>query len=176
VFHRQLGRSLSPFFSPDGHFLVATEGSKVLIWSIRDGSSKTLDDDHSIAFSVAFSPDGRHITSVDYYGWISVWHVRTGQLLDKWKGHAIYGNCVAFSPDGKGLVSGANDGILKYWDASSLVGMKMGKDRARFQQIRKFEGHSVRHFWALHSSSYNAISTGINSVRFLFASVSMDCD
>jgi WD40 repeat protein len=139
-------------FSPNGHFLVAGERQRVRIWSLRDGSSKTLLDDASTTYSITFSPDGRHIASIDYGAWLRIWDTRTGQLLDTWNGNTQEGLCVAFSPDGKGLVSGGTNGILRYWDVSSL-GMEIGRGGViggtpgqRFQQIRKFDGHSVRNF------------------------------
>jgi len=135
-------------FSPDGRFIVGGEGLCIRIWSLRDGSSRTLLDDAVNIFGITFSPNGRHIASVDFDGLLRIWDTRTGHLLDTWLGHTGMGLCVAFIPDGKGLVSGGADGILKYWDVSSLSDMEISRDGGtpgeRFQLIRKFEGHDVR--------------------------------
>jgi WD40 repeat protein len=148
------------------------------MWSLRDGSSKKLLDKGSITYSIAFSPDGRHIASADYHGWLRIWDARTGQLLDKWEGHhdTQNGLCEAFSPDGKGLVSGGGDGILRYWDVSSLAGMETCKGRViggapgqRFQQIRIFEGHTARNFLAVNFLSVNIIFTENSSFCLIFA-------
>lgn len=160
-------------FSPDGRFIVGGEGLCIRIWSLRDGSSKTLLDDAANIFGITFSPNGRNIASVDFDGLLRIWNTRTGQLLDTWLGHTGMGLCVAFIPDGMGLVSGGADGILKYWDVSSLSDMELGRyggsPGERFQLIRKFEGHDVRDFRAFHLLRLtNTILTGMASFYFLF--------
>ena len=95
--------------------------------------------------------------------------------MDKWKGYTGNGRCVAFSPDGNGLVSGGDNGILRYWDVSSLAGMETGKGQMRIQQIRIFEGHMARNFLAFDSLSVNVIFTGYGSFCLIFARQSMGC-
>jgi hypothetical protein len=50
--------------------------------------------------------------------------------------------------DGKGLMSGGEDGVLRYWDVNLWQTRRWvdGTSERRFQQIRKFEGHILRHF------------------------------
>ena len=59
------------------------------------------------------------------------------KLVTSWTGHAGHVWCLEFTPNGKGLLCGSTDGILKYWDVSSLG----EKDP---EEIRKFTQHTVR--------------------------------
>ena len=146
--HRASADALS--FSPNGRFLISCFGlDAARVWSLRDGSSKTLIESFS-GMNITFSPDGRHIACLDLNNQLGIWDARTGHLLDKWKAHVGAAFCLRFSPDGKGLVSGGGDTGLKYWDVSSLA--VMGRDRGqiidgdpgqRFPLMRSFQGHTV---------------------------------
>ena len=59
------------------------------------------------------------------------------RLVTIWTGHAGHIWCLEFTPDGKGMFCGSTDGILKYWDVSSLG----DKDP---EEIRRFVGNTVR--------------------------------
>jgi len=52
---------------------------------------------------------------------VSIWDARTGELLERLRGHGDKVKSVAFTPDGRGLVSGSSDATLKYWDVSRLA-------------------------------------------------------
>ena len=51
----------------------------------------------------------------------------------------MWGNvwCLQFAPDGRGMFYGSTDGVLEFWDVSSLG----EKD---LEVIRRFAGHTVR--------------------------------
>ena len=94
--------------------------------------------------SVAFSPDGRYIAVGDFLNdllWI--WDSRRQRLVAKWPGHRSGVWCVEFTPDGKGLISGGDDGMVKYWDMTSLGS---GSEQQSFPVIRRFSGHNVGQF------------------------------
>jgi len=52
---------------------------------------------------------------------VRIWDARTGELLERLRGHRSCVWSVALTPDGRGLVSGSLDGTLKYWDVSRLA-------------------------------------------------------
>src|SRR5439155_1094117 len=69
---------------------------------------------------VAYSPDGKRLTSASDDNTVKVWDAQTGQELLALQGD---GNSVAFSPDGKRLASGntvgAMPGVVKVCDAQT---------------------------------------------------------
>ena len=50
-----------------------------------------------------------------------IWDARTGELLERLRGHKDSVYSVAFTPDARGLVSGSLDKTLKYWDVARLA-------------------------------------------------------
>ena len=65
-------------------------------------------------YSIAFSPDGKHIISGSHDKTIHIWDAKTYKSVGvPFKGHtnAIYS--VAFSPDGKHIISGSVDKTLR---------------------------------------------------------------
>ena len=52
---------------------------------------------------------------------VRIWDARTGELLERLRGHRDSVYSVAFTPDGRGLVSGSLDKTLKFWDVGALV-------------------------------------------------------
>ncbi|MGB8399023.1 caspase family protein [Bradyrhizobium sp.] len=83
-----------------------------------------------LAYSVAFSPDGRTVLSGSADKTAKLWDVATGKLLRTFQGHSQAVKSVLFSPDGHTVLSGSADKTLKLWDVSTG------------RLLRTFEGHS----------------------------------
>ena len=116
-------RSLN--FSPNGRYIVTSFYDKVIIWRLRDGSSRVLNLSEVDPFSARFSLDGQYVASGDF-GIILIGNVRTGKLVARWQGHSHHITSFAFTPDGKGLLSGSWDKEVKQWDVSSLSSLGIG--------------------------------------------------
>lgn len=150
MFRRPGSPIYSSSFSPGGRFLVSGDSSgSICKWRIRDGYKEILMPSGSfLCLSVGFSPNGRYIASAHFNGVLRIWDARTNHLLHRWVGPLEHAYCLAFTPDGNGLVSGGKDKTLKYWDVSSLVHSQPGQrpvvDGSKFEQILRFEGHTVR--------------------------------
>lgn len=67
-------------------------------------------------YALAFSRDGRWLTSGSEGKNIVLWNATTGEEVRKLKGHSAAVTQLAFSPDGKRLVSGDQKGGVKLWD------------------------------------------------------------
>lgn len=109
-----------------------------LVNAAPDATASVLSkDEHSLIFkghssdvvSVAFSPDGRQLSSVSAQGPLKVWDVTSGQeALTLYAGGYVLPNGL-FSPDGQRLAS-ASQQTVTVWDAMS------GYD------LLRFNGHS----------------------------------
>jgi WD40 repeat protein len=71
----------------------------------------------NVAFSVAFSPDGKRIVSGSSDNTLWLWDGATGKPIgEPIKGHSNSVRSVAFSPDGKRILSGSSDNTLRLWE------------------------------------------------------------
>ena len=126
-------------FSVDGmHLASGGLDYKVKVWEVETGELKQeiggYDDSFTFkrqghggyVLSVVFSPDGRYLVSGGEYRTIRFWDWHTGEqvrvlggaefpftLIEG--GHADGVQALVFSPDGRYLVSGDEDGLVKFW-------------------------------------------------------------
>ena len=150
--HRHNVYSLN--FSPNGRFIVTCSfGRTVILWRLRDGSSRVLNSSEFYPFSVRFSLDGRYVASGDTVGKMLIWSVFTGKLVARWQGHSNLITSLAFTPDGKGLLSGSWDKQVIQWDVSSLSSLGIGMANSPIPgmvEVSRLIGHTVSRSRSVH--------------------------
>lgn len=114
-------------FSGDGQNLLSASRDKMIrVWDLKTGRQirvfKNLSEDVSNFYR--FSPDGKYLV-LSTFGSdaerrkIKLWDIEKGTVAQTFAGHAARTNSVCFTGDGKILISGANDGEIKFWSAES---------------------------------------------------------
>jgi WD40 repeat protein len=73
----------------------------------------------SRAYSVAFSPDGKILSSASWDGTIKLWETKSWRELRTLAGHGWGVYKAVFSPDSKQLASASRDGTVKIWDLAT---------------------------------------------------------
>ncbi|MBP1693769.1 MAG: hypothetical protein H6Q37_1652, partial [Chloroflexi bacterium] len=112
--------NLSIDFSPDSARFATAGGMQPKVWDARTGNLLlTLPAQDGDVYSIAFSPDGKHLVIGGQGGFASVWDAASGQKITDLTGHAGSVNAILFSRDGKQVISGSVDGTVKIWDAAS---------------------------------------------------------
>ena len=109
-------------FSPRGDLLATgADGFYLTLWD-----TSTWEVQHHIdllsdgVHALAVSPDGRSLAVVtSYNAEIELRDLETGALLGMLEGHAVAGRAVAYTHDGSTIVTGAADGTVRFWDAST---------------------------------------------------------
>ncbi len=101
-----------------------------------------------VIYSVAFSPDGRHVLTGSEDNIARLWDVETGKEVRRFEGHGGGIISVAFSPDGRYVLTGSWDGTARLWDRDT------GKE------VRKFEGHATTIWSVAFSPDGRYVLTG----------------
>lgn len=111
-------------FSNDGHILAfGNAKGDIVIWDLEKSASiKELRAHSSTIADLEFSPDDKLLASASYDGTAKLWVMDyLNDLPISLDDHAThFGNrnwvmSVTFAPDGKALMTGAGDGIIRYW-------------------------------------------------------------
>jgi RNA polymerase sigma factor (sigma-70 family) len=126
-------RQRSVVFSPDGRILAAGDGytvrggpgvKNIRLWEMATGKllhhfKLPLADDNAIS-DLAFSPDGRLLSSGESSGAVDIWDAIAGKKWCRVQCHPYHCSSVAFSPDGRILATASfRDKTIRLWEAWS---------------------------------------------------------
>jgi len=149
-------RSISIAFSPDGKYLICgAPGVPAILSKHKPPTMKIFEvatgrviRDFKIKqniWSVAYSPDGKHVLSGSSGSKIDLWDTSLGNTIRTAVGSENFldprVNAVSFSADGEYALSGGTDDSVRLWNAKSLT------------QIKSFTGHS--NLGGIHSVAFS---------------------
>src|SRR5262249_18384799 len=90
------------------------------LWDVRTGQDLlTLKGHAGGVTSVAFSPDGLRIASIDGEGTLKLWDAPTEQHARYFKGHLDAVTQLAVATNGKRVLGGAESGKVFSWDVDT---------------------------------------------------------
>jgi WD40 repeat protein len=115
--------------TPDGRSAFTSDNdlSVVRQWDLETGEHRDLEPFKANVFGVAISADGKRLAAVAWEG-IRVWELPGPKLV--WDHPEVHGRAIAMSPDGRRLLTGHQDGVVRFWDldAKKELGARAGFD------------------------------------------------
>lgn len=109
-------------FSADGKLLASGDADgHVRLWHVDSKTSAGILTRHrGSVVSVTFSPSSPQLlVSVSSDHTLCLWQSEERRLLARWSGHLSTVNAVAISPRGDRVASGAGDGTIRLWHATT---------------------------------------------------------
>jgi WD40 repeat protein len=147
-------RTCSLAYSPDGRRLARINGQgELVISNTRTGAtvlSRPLLEGTEMWPRVAWSPDGTTVaTCHGFAGTLHLWDGNTLEPGRKWPlGHSGKGSSLAFSPDSRRIVTAAENGVGRIWDAATGT------------LVHQLSGPGNRLLCAVYSPDGQRIATG----------------
>jgi tRNA A-37 threonylcarbamoyl transferase component Bud32 len=106
-------------YSPDGARLASASNDQLVkIWDASTGAEIHSFRQDQIAWSVAYSPDGRYLTS-SQPGAVRTWDLATGKEVLPRKDFTDHVQSVLYSPDGTRLAATSWIELVKVWDVTT---------------------------------------------------------
>jgi WD40 repeat protein len=147
VWPGNIGGAFRVAYSPAGDVLavgcfVSEEKEKfpnqlVLLDAQSGELLETVSRDRAI-MDVAFSPDGRLLTSIDWQGVVEIYDLYHKQVVLSELVHEAVGYSVEFSPDGRTLASCSNNGEINFWHVPTLMLVTTRKVRGPVGELKFF--------------------------------------
>ena len=103
-------------FSPNGKTIASTAGRTIILWDIVTQQELVRMESEYIIDTLSVSHDGALIAGAGRDGFINVWQVNTGQLINTFRHHGRV-TSIAFSPTENLLASGGGGKTVKLWNA-----------------------------------------------------------
>ncbi|OYQ66391.1 hypothetical protein B9G53_04340 [Pseudanabaena sp. SR411] len=148
IINRGFNRLISVSFSPDGQniltgsrngmndFMAITsenESVKAELWSLGGQLLQSFElkfqyNQKNHFTSVAFSPDGQILLTVNEDNIVRLWSRHNQQMLLGFQVHQATVTSVVFSPDGQSLITGSIDNTAKLWNRDGRL-------------LQTFQGH-----------------------------------
>lgn len=95
----------------------ATEGGKIILWSLSDGAPSTVYEQAGNAIStLTFNKNGRVIACGDRAGNVKIINPFSSNVIRTLKGHRSPIEDVDFSPNYKFIASSSRDGTIRLWN------------------------------------------------------------
>jgi WD40 repeat protein len=162
-FHGHTEWVFSVAVSPDGRLGYSSSGgvydqdwqdgtdSAIRVWDLEAGQEvRKLEGHKGIVWSVATSPDGRHVLSGGRDAAVILWDAKSGTEIRRFRGHTDEVQCVAFLPDGRRAVSGSNDRTIRLWDVETG------------QEIHSFDAQSPINWLAVSPDGLRLLSSSFH--------------
>ncbi|KAL7424572.1 U3 snoRNP protein [Cryptotrichosporon argae] len=123
-------------FTPDGNSVLSPVGNRVSVFDLVNNKSRTLpfENRKNIA-TIALSPSGQHLLSIDLDGRALLVHAGRGVVLHHINFHSPV-SCAAFSPDGR-FFAVAHGAHVQVWHTPSVL----VREFAPFILHREYTGH-----------------------------------
>jgi WD40 repeat protein len=113
-------------FSPDGSQVLSAGGDRsARLWTVMDGSHRTLAVAGAKVHKAQFTDDGSQIMAASSDGSIYIWPTAGGEPTVL-AGHVGDVRSVAISPDGHQLASAGEDRTVRIWDKATGSGRILG--------------------------------------------------